>query len=154
MTIKSTLIAGLSAATIGLATLATPAVRPGRMSAAVAVATGLAAAAIALAAAAVASAAARWDTTSPAAPVGGPGTAVGTAGTAAIATAAAGAAAVGAWGSARGSRPARWRLAPMDYPYYGYDYSGYDDGDGCYAYRPIYDSWGNYIGRRLVNICY
>ena len=33
---------------------------------------------------------------------------------------------------------------------------GYSDGygdDDCYRYRPTYDSYGNYVGRRLVNIC-
>lgn len=24
---------------------------------------------------------------------------------------------------------------------------------GCYAYRPMYDAYGNYLGRHLVNIC-
>jgi hypothetical protein len=26
-------------------------------------------------------------------------------------------------------------------------------GDGCQAYRPVYDAYGNYMGRRLVNVC-
>ncbi|WP_158813867.1 hypothetical protein [Methylocapsa sp. S129] len=32
---------------------------------------------------------------------------------------------------------------------YGYD-NGYGD---CQAYRPVYDAYGNYMGRRLVNVC-
>ena len=23
----------------------------------------------------------------------------------------------------------------------------------CYRYTPVYDAWGNYIGRRAVNVC-
>jgi hypothetical protein len=30
-------------------------------------------------------------------------------------------------------------------PYYG--------GDDCYQYRPIYDQWGQYMGRRPVDVC-
>jgi hypothetical protein len=26
-------------------------------------------------------------------------------------------------------------------------------GDGCMAYRPVYDGYGNYMGRRPVNVC-
>jgi hypothetical protein len=26
-------------------------------------------------------------------------------------------------------------------------------GDGCTAYRPVYDAYGNYMGRRPVNVC-
>jgi len=26
-------------------------------------------------------------------------------------------------------------------------------GDPCVQYRPTYDRWGNYIGRRAVNVC-
>jgi hypothetical protein len=43
------------------------------------------------------------------------------------------------------------------YPYYG-DY-GYGDGygygydSGCMTYRPVYDRYGNYRGRRLVDVC-
>ncbi|MGD0639557.1 MAG: hypothetical protein ABSC22_02325 [Roseiarcus sp.] len=33
----------------------------------------------------------------------------------------------------------------------GYPY--YDDGGGCYQYRPVYDQWGNYLGQHLVDIC-
>jgi hypothetical protein len=42
------------------------------------------------------------------------------------------------------------------YPgYYGYGYGyGYPYGDGCLAYRPVYNRYGEYIGRRLVNVCY
>ena len=25
--------------------------------------------------------------------------------------------------------------------------------DSCIVYRPIYDSWGHFIGRRAVNVC-
>jgi hypothetical protein len=42
------------------------------------------------------------------------------------------------------------------YPgYYGYGYPGYYSyGYGaCTSYQPTYDAWGNYIGRRPVNIC-
>jgi hypothetical protein len=31
------------------------------------------------------------------------------------------------------------------YGYYGYG--------GCTAYRPVFDAYGNYLGRRLVNVC-
>jgi hypothetical protein len=34
-------------------------------------------------------------------------------------------------------------------PYYNGD--GYDD---CTRWRPAYDAWGRYIGRRPVNVCY
>jgi hypothetical protein len=30
---------------------------------------------------------------------------------------------------------------------------GPDYDDGCQAYRPVYDPYGNYMGRRLVNVC-
>ena len=30
---------------------------------------------------------------------------------------------------------------------------GYYGDDGCVAYRPIYDAYGNYMGRRPVNVC-
>ena len=33
--------------------------------------------------------------------------------------------------------------------YYGN--SGYDD---CTRWRPSYDAWGRYLGRRPVNVCY
>ena len=26
--------------------------------------------------------------------------------------------------------------------------------DSCVEYRPLYDAWGNYLGRRAVNVCY
>jgi hypothetical protein len=38
------------------------------------------------------------------------------------------------------------------YPYYGYDSYGYDNG--CWTYHPVYNRYGHYIGRRLVNVCY
>ena len=25
--------------------------------------------------------------------------------------------------------------------------------DPCIQYRPVYDAWGNYLGRRAVNVC-
>ena len=34
---------------------------------------------------------------------------------------------------------------------YGPGYGYY--GDGCVRYRPMYDQWGNYLGRRPVNVC-
>lgn len=34
---------------------------------------------------------------------------------------------------------------------YGYGYGGY--GDGCVAYQPVYDAYGNYRGQRPVNVC-
>jgi len=34
-------------------------------------------------------------------------------------------------------------------PYYGgYEY------DDCTRWRPTYDAWGRYVGRRPVNVCY
>ena len=40
-----------------------------------------------------------------------------------------------------------------DYPYYG-DYGyGYDPNSGCTSYRPVYDRYGNYLGRSLVDTC-
>jgi hypothetical protein len=47
--------------------------------------------------------------------------------------------------------------AAATYPYYDYgygypDYAGYDNG--CWVYRPSYNRYGRYIGRRLVNVCY
>jgi hypothetical protein len=44
---------------------------------------------------------------------------------------------------------------PYGYGYDGY-YGGYGYGDGyggCGAYRPVYDAYGNYMGRRVVNVC-
>ena len=32
-------------------------------------------------------------------------------------------------------------------PYYG------PGPDGCAAYRPVYDRWGRYLGRRWVDVC-
>jgi hypothetical protein len=39
--------------------------------------------------------------------------------------------------------------------YGGYDtgYGGYG-GDDCYRYRVIRNAYGDYVGRRLVNVCY
>jgi hypothetical protein len=31
-------------------------------------------------------------------------------------------------------------------------YGDYGD-NGCQAYRPVYDGYGNFLGRRLVNVC-
>jgi hypothetical protein len=25
--------------------------------------------------------------------------------------------------------------------------------DGCWSYRPVYDSWGSYLGQAYVNVC-
>ena len=33
-------------------------------------------------------------------------------------------------------------------PYYSQDYRG-----SCYAYSPMYDEYGNYIGQQTVNVC-
>ncbi|HEY1944197.1 MAG TPA: hypothetical protein VGH40_18950 [Roseiarcus sp.] len=42
-------------------------------------------------------------------------------------------------------------------PYYGGPYAAPGPyaaaPDGCAAYRPVYDGYGRYIGRRLVDIC-
>ncbi len=35
-------------------------------------------------------------------------------------------------------------------PYY---YGGYGYGNSCTVYSPMYDAYGNYIGRQLVNVC-
>ena len=41
------------------------------------------------------------------------------------------------------------------FPGYGYGYGyPYTYDDGCLAYRPIYDRYGRFRGRRLVNVCY
>lgn len=34
-----------------------------------------------------------------------------------------------------------------------YGYYGYGPYDGCAAWRPVYDAYGNYVGRRVVNVC-
>ena len=43
------------------------------------------------------------------------------------------------------------------YPYYGYGYpyatAGYGYGDSCWVQRPVYNRFGHYIGRRLINVC-
>ena len=36
------------------------------------------------------------------------------------------------------------------YPYWG----GYGYDNGCWAYVPVYDAYGNYLGQQYVNICY
>ena len=33
------------------------------------------------------------------------------------------------------------------------DTDGYND-DSCIRWRPIYDKYGEYVGRRQVNVCY
>ena len=38
-------------------------------------------------------------------------------------------------------------------PYYGPG-PGYAYDDGCLQPRAMYDAWGRYIGRRMVNVCY
>ena len=58
----------------------------------------------------------------------------------------------GGYGGWRGGGWGFGLYAPYPYYGYGYGYGPYDDG--CYAYRPIYDRRGRYLGRRLVNICY
>jgi hypothetical protein len=35
---------------------------------------------------------------------------------------------------------------------FGFGYGGYG-GDSCIVWRPIYDSYGDYLGRRAVNVC-
>jgi hypothetical protein len=35
------------------------------------------------------------------------------------------------------------------YPYWG----GYGYDNGCWAYRPTYDAYGQYLGQQYVNIC-
>jgi len=57
----------------------------------------------------------------------------------------------GGWGWGAAGLGLGLAAGALAYPYYGYGY-GYDDG--CYRYRPIYDQWGNYIGQRPVNVCY
>ena len=54
----------------------------------------------------------------------------------------------GYWGPAVGLGILGGALMGSGYPYY------YGDDDGCYQYQAIYDSWGRYLGRRLVNVCY
>ena len=47
------------------------------------------------------------------------------------------------------------------HPYYGYDYgypyygagSSYGYDNGCWVYRRVYNRYGHYIGRSLVNVC-
>jgi hypothetical protein len=36
------------------------------------------------------------------------------------------------------------------YPCWG----GYGYDNGCWAYEPAYDAFGNYLGQQYVNICY
>jgi len=35
---------------------------------------------------------------------------------------------------------------------FGYGIADYGD-DGCIRFRPVYDRWGNFVGRRAVNVC-
>jgi hypothetical protein len=37
---------------------------------------------------------------------------------------------------------------------FGVGYVGGYDDDSCIRYRSTFDSWGNFIGRRAVNVCY
>ncbi len=56
----------------------------------------------------------------------------------------------GWWGPAIAAGVAAGALAT--YPYwggYGYGYSN----NGCWAYRPTYDGYGNYLGQNWVSIC-
>jgi hypothetical protein len=40
-------------------------------------------------------------------------------------------------------------------PYYGPGPAyGYGYGDPCWQPRPMYDSWGRFVGNRMVNTCY
>ncbi len=34
------------------------------------------------------------------------------------------------------------------------DYGGYYDNDSCLRWRPVFDRYGNFVGRHAVNICY
>ena len=37
---------------------------------------------------------------------------------------------------------------------YGHNHGGYGGYGGCYIVRqPMYDDWGNYLGRRRVQVC-
>jgi hypothetical protein len=54
----------------------------------------------------------------------------------------------GWWGPAVVAGVAVGALAT--YPYS----SGYDYDNGCWAYEPVYDAYGNYLGQQYVNICY
>jgi hypothetical protein len=36
---------------------------------------------------------------------------------------------------------------------FGVGYVGGYDDDSCIRYRPMYDSWGNFVGRNPVNVC-
>ncbi len=53
----------------------------------------------------------------------------------------------GWWGPAVAAGLAAGAIAT--YPYWG----GYGYNNGCWAYRPIYDAYGRYLGQRYVNIC-
>ena len=56
----------------------------------------------------------------------------------------------GWWGPAIAAGVAAGALAT--YPYWGgYGY-GYPN-NGCWAYRPTYDGYGNYLGQNWVSIC-
>ena len=56
----------------------------------------------------------------------------------------------GWWGPAIAAGIAAGALAT--YPYWGgYGY-GYPN-NGCWAYRPTYDGYGNYLGQNWVSIC-
>ena len=62
----------------------------------------------------------------------------------------------GGWGPAVGlgilGGVAAGAIIASQEPYYadpGYVYAD----DGCYQYRPVYDRWGRYLGRRNVYVC-
>ena len=62
----------------------------------------------------------------------------------------------GGWGPAVGlgilGGVAAGAIIASQQPYYadpGYVYAD----DGCYQYRPVYDRWGRYLGRRNVYVC-
>jgi hypothetical protein len=59
----------------------------------------------------------------------------------------------GYWGPAVVGGLAAGALLAAPYAYgYGYGYNGYGY-NGCTAYQPIYDGYGNYIGQQLVRTC-
>ena len=67
----------------------------------------------------------------------------------------------GGWGPAVGlgvlGGLAAGAIVASQAPYYGYGYGYgapyYYGGDGCSQYRPVYDGYGRYLGRRLVDVC-
>ena len=72
-------------------------------------------------------------------------------------------------GLARRHHARRLRRAADAYPWrHGHWRHGYGWGPGiafgaigagvlansCLRSTPVYDSWGNYVGRRIINVCY